>query len=282
VSTGEDEAGRILTGAGGEGRESTVVGNTGVLVAGRLVVSALGWAGTLLIIRTLTVREWGQFSFVYSFLGLLIILTNVVNGRQAIRGLYEADDTESFAGAYVTLRLALGVVGYPVALAVVVLGNYPPRVVAATAVAGLAIIIATPSDGYNAVFQSRMQMRPIAVGIVLGQVAQFGLTVVLVVARPDLVLLTIPSVLCEVVIIAWKVRTVRRFLKPRYHVDLRTWGHLLRLGIPYAIGSGLATLYYAIDTVMLSKLATFEDVGQYGIAYKFANVLQFFPAAVTW
>ena len=263
------------------GRTSTVVGNASVMFAGRLIVAGLGWAGTLLIIRSLSVEQWGQFSFVFNFLALMTVVTNVVNARQAIRGYFDADDRGAFAGTYVTLRFALGLLGYPIALAVVIVGDYPEAVIRATAVAGLAIIIATPSVGFDAIFQVRRRLGPVAVANALGQLAQFALTVLLVMRHATLVVLTVPAVLCEIVTIGWKLRSIGPTLRMRYRVVWRTWLDLLRLGIPYAIGGALATIYYSIDSVMLSKMDTFDSVGLYGIAYKFAGVVQFIPIAVT-
>jgi O-antigen/teichoic acid export membrane protein len=258
----------------------SMVGNAGVLFVGRLVVAALGWAGTILIIRRLSVDEWGRFSFVFSFLGLMLIVTNVVNARQAIRGFYDAEEPSDFVGVYIALRLALGLIGYPLALAFVIIAGYPHQVVEVTAAAGLVVIIATPSTGYHAVFEASMDLRPIAVASVLGQVAQFLLTVFLVVHHASIVVLTIPAVVFEVVSLAWKLRAVRRLVRLRLRFAVRQWLHLLRLGVPYAIGAALSTLYYSIDTVMLSKMDTFRSVGVYNIAYKFAGVLEFLPAAV--
>ena len=258
-----------------------LVTNTATMVAARYVVAALGWAGTLLIVRHLSVEQWGAFSFVFSLLGLLAVLTELGLGRVAIKGLLDEErDSASFAGTLVVLRGALGLLAYLVALAFVVVAGYPPEVVRATAVAGFVVIVATPSRAVEGVFQARLQMGAVAAGNVLGQLAQIALVVALVSMGASIVLLTVPAVACEVVILAWKVRRVRRLQPIRLNVDLATWWALLKEAAPLAAGVVLATLYFRVDAVMLSKLGDFTAVGIYGVAYKFVELFHYLPSAM--
>ncbi len=87
---------------------AALVSNTGSLLASKVVVATLSWIGTVLIARSLSLPAWGQYSFVFSFLGILTIVTNSVNSRVAIRGLLDDPDPSRFAGTYIVLRAALG------------------------------------------------------------------------------------------------------------------------------------------------------------------------------
>src|SRR5437764_1484948 len=79
----------------------------------------------------------------------------------------------------------------------------------------------------DAVVESQLYVAPIAVANVLGQAAQFALIVVLIAAHSSLVVLTVPAVLCEVVIIWWKRRGLRSRLAIKYTPDWSTWLTLL-------------------------------------------------------
>lgn len=258
-----------------------LVANTAAMVGARYVVAALGWAGTVLIVRHLSVEQWGAFSFVFSLLGLLAVFTELGLGRVAIRGLLDDEhDHAAFAGTLVVLRAVLGLVAYVAALAFVVLAGYPGDVVRATAVAGLVVVLATPSAAVEGIFQAHLQMGAVAVGNILGQLAQVGLIVAAVSMGGSVVLLTVPAVVCEVVILGWKVRRVRRLQAIRLNVDLATWWELLKEVAPLAAGTVLATLYFRIDAVMLSKLADFTAVGVYGVAYKFVELVHYLPSTM--
>lgn len=249
----------------------SIFANAASLMVSRLAVAAMGWFGTLLIARHLSIADWGRFSFVFGLVGMTTVITNMANPRVVFRHL--AEDDGRYAGTYIMLRLALGLLAYVVAVALVSLGHYPPVVVEATAIAGLVAVVANSSTGYDVIFEYRMVLSNLAIAAALGQAAQLVLTVVLVFTYRSIVVFTIPAVLCEVVALAWKLFRLPKSPAIHYGFLWRQWAHLLRLSVPLALGGALTTLYYNLDTVMLSKMQTFRAVGIYNIAYRFAGIV---------
>ncbi len=273
---------RRRSGKGRSGESVGLVANSAALLASRLAIAALGWSGTVLIARALPLDEFGQFTLVFTLLGLMSVVTDMGVGRVAIGGvLDESRDQGGFVGSYIVLRAVLGGLGYLLALAVVVVLGYPTAVVAATAVAGIVVLLATPSHALDVVFQAHLSMHVVAVVLVGGMLAQLALTVLIAVVDGSLLAFCVPAVVCELVVLAWKLPLARARVRPRFHVDLRLWGALLREAAPLAVGFGLATIYYRVDALMLSKLDSFESVGIYGVAYKFIDVVHFVSTAVT-
>lgn len=263
----------------GAGR--ALLSNSSALLSGRLTVAALGWAGTVLVVRTLTVDEWGRFSFIFSFLALVSVLTDLGIGRVVLSGLVgENVDRRAFAGTYVVLRAGLGVLGYLAAVAFVAVAGYPSEVVVGTAIAGFVIVVATPSNALNTIYQASMKMRTVAVAQVLGQTAQLALTAALAVADATLLWFVVPAVVFELVAAVHKVRRLPEDLRPVYGVDVRVWKGLLGEAAALSLGGILATSFTRIDMVMLSKLDSFHAVGVYGIGYKFADVVHAASTAV--
>lgn len=254
--------------------------NGGILVAGRLLVAALGWIGTVLVAKELGTEGFGQFTLVFSILGMLSVVTDLGVGRVAVAALLDGEaDRKTFAGTYVLLRVLLGFVGYGLAVAVIVVANYPSVVVTATIVGGLVVVLATPAHAYDVAFQVRNRLAPLAVITVISQLAQLALTIALVIRGGTLVWFVVPAVLNPFIVLIWKVPAAHRIMEFRYRVDLGIWRELLREAIPLSAGTAFVTLYYRIDSVMLSKLDTFESVGAYGVAYKFVDLVHFVPIA---
>lgn len=256
--------------------------NTGVLVGSRLVVAALGWLGTVLIVRTLGPTDFGRFAFVFSLLATLSIVTSMGVSRVALAAILAAGDRRGrVAGSYVVLRSILGLVGYCGAIGFVVIGGYDDDVVHAVAVAGVVVLLATPSSALNVVFQATGRMGAIAIAGVLGQWAQLALTVALVLGPATLVWLTVPAVLNEVVALATKARAAHRAMPLRLRVDLGLWGRMLREAVPLTVGRALESLYYRVDVIMLSRMAPFGSVGSYGVALKFSDLIYIIPTAMS-
>ena len=262
-------------------RVEALVANAGMMVAARYVVAALGWLGTLIIVRSLSVPQFGRFSFVFSLILLIAVFADLGIGRLSIKGLLEeGGDPAAFAGTLVVLRALMGTVTYAAAVLFVIVTGYPPEVVRAMLVAGMALLIATPSRAIEAVFQAHFRLGPVAVGNVAGQLAQLGLTAAVAVGGGSVVWFAIPAVVGEVVILAWRLARVRRIQRIRLNVDWSAWKQLLAEAAPLAAGSIMATLYYRVDSVMLSKLDTFSSVGIYNVAYKFVDLVHYLPKAL--
>lgn len=263
--------------------ETGLLANTSWLIGSRLVVAALGWAGTVLIARHLSLPEFGRFTIIFAVLGLMSIVTDMGIGRIALSGMLDSsdDDPGAFAGAYIVLRTVMGLVGYGLVMLVVMLLGYPAEVVEATAVAAIVIVLATPSSALDVVFQSRMRMGVVGVAGVTGQVAQFALTAAIAASGGTVLYFTIPAVLAEIVILALKIPAANKLLRIKLRVDLKVWRMLLVEALPLTLGIGLATLYYRVDSVMLSRLDTFDAVGIYGVSYKFIDIVHFAATAVT-
>jgi len=288
-ATQEDERPTPATGPGAPTVRAEVapatgrvlIANAGAMLAARWVVAALGWLGTILIVRRLSVAEFGRFTFVFSLLGLLSVFTELGLARNSVKGLLnEDDDPAAFAGNLVMLRATLGIIVYAAAVAFVIAAGYPAEIVRATAVAGGVVLLATPSHAMEVVFQVRLRMGIVALTTVIGQMVQLALTVAIATAGGSVVFFAIPAVVCEAVILAVRVAKMGSLLRVRLAFDWGTWVQLLREAAPLALGAVLATFYYRVDSVMLSKLDTFTAVGIYGVAYKFVDVIHYVPAAL--
>ncbi len=262
------------------------LGNAGVLVIGRLLVAILGWVGTIIVARNLDQEAFGRFTFVFGLLGMMSIVTDLGLGRVALSGVMsdrvvDAADRRAFAGTYVVLRLLLGFVGYGVALGFTIVANYPSEIVRATAVGGVVVVVATASHGYELVLQAHLRMGIVAVGAVFGRLAQLGLITAAVVADSGLVVLMLPAVVAELVIAGIKIPKSISLQPMVFAIRPRLWWSLLKEAVPISIGTALATLYFRVDSIMLSKLSDFTAVGIYGIAFKFVDLLHFVALSVS-
>ncbi len=66
-------------------QEGGLLSNAGWLIASRLGIAALGWAGTLLIARHLSLAEFGRFTIIFAILGLMSVVTDMGIGRIALK-----------------------------------------------------------------------------------------------------------------------------------------------------------------------------------------------------
>lgn len=253
--------------------------STAIMLGSRIAVAAMGWTGSVLIARSISPDEFGQFSLIFGLLGLLSVVTDLGVGRVVLAKLVECNPWEVslVTTAFISLRVALGLFGYIVAVGYVWILRYPAEVVEATAVAGLVVVVATPSHALSVMYQSRLRMTYVAIAEGIGRLAQLVATIVAVLWQPILLVLVIPAVINEVVAAVVKVRGVRKGVagpRPSSRAQFRRWREMLIEAIPLSIGFALVTLLSKVDVLLLGKLDTFDSVGLYTIGYKFADLLQ--------
>lgn len=252
----------------------------GALAVGRYGVAVLGWAGSLILVRALPREGWGEYSLIFSIMGLIGSFADLKLGRIVIRDLQNAGDRlEDVLGSFVVMRLILGVLCYGLALGVVVAGRYPTIVLAAMAVSGTVLVVSAAGAALYVYFNAQMWMRALAVAGMVGQAIQLALTAGLAVGGyRNLVLFTIPAVIGEFVSLGWQLRAMRHSLRLR--IDRARWRAWLGEAVALSIGTTLGSIYGEIDTVMLSKLASLTAVGVYAIGSKFATFTEVISNAV--
>lgn len=257
---------------------------TVTVLLSRVIVAALGWIGSIIIARSLSADEWGQFSFVFALLGVMAIVTDLGVGRVVLAKLIDGDPEEisRTSSSFIALRTVLGLVGYVLAVGYVVILQYPGQVITATAIGGLVVVFATPGHALSVLYQSRHRLLLVAVTESLGQVMQLAATVLAAIFAPSLLVFMLPAVVNEVFRLTSKgfgIRNRSLGLRPSRHLDVRRWGPMLREAVPLAIGLALTIAMMKIDVLMLSLMDSFDAVGHYSIGYKFSDIIDTFALA---
>ncbi|MGH9158095.1 MAG: polysaccharide biosynthesis C-terminal domain-containing protein [Acidimicrobiales bacterium] len=267
----------------GARRGSSMLAGSGVLLGGRLVVAALGWAGTLVVARQLSPDDWGAYSLVFSLLGLVSLITDLRVGRLVLGELLEAGEAGGpVIGSYLTMRLALGVVGYGWAMVVVVVGDFPRQVVVATAVTGVVLVLGAADASLDLFLSSRMWWRTQALAPVVGQAVQLGLILAIAAGADGAGVgrYAATTVAFSAVAVGWKLAVIGRHMALRLRIEPARWRTWAREAWAVALGGAIAVAYFRIDSLMLSQLDTLESVGLYGVGYKFSDLAGFVAFAV--
>lgn len=270
--TGPRAAGSLASGAG-------------TMLASRLVASTLSWIGTLIVIRSLSKAEYGSFTFVFALLGLLGLLADFETSRVVLTEMGRGGDVQALAGRFLVFRIALGTLGYALSMTIVVLGPYKPVEVAGVAIGGLSFFVASALWALISVCQARLWLRVVAVAIVAGQVVQLALIVALRTTGTGTLLRYVwPFVVSDLVSLIVVALALRRAVPLRPRVDTTAWRRWVKQAAPLAIGSALGTLYFKLDSIMLTLLldgnVARRALATYQVGYKFSDLLAFVAPAL--
>lgn len=280
---------RAARAVGAPRASSSVLSGAGIMLASRLTVAILGWIGTILIARQLSEDDWGAYSLIFNIVGIVGLLADLQISRVVMVEIIDRGDErpalERTVGEYVALRLALALASYVLAVAFVLLAGYSHDIVVGTLVAGLSFFMASTLWALVTVCQIRLWMRPVAIALVLGQIVQLVLTIALYATHTGTVVrYAVPAVLYDFVSVVFVIFAVWPVVRVRPHIDLTKWWYWIKAAVPLALGSSLATLYFRIDAVMISKLDRTGDpvatVGKYQYGYKFSDILAFVASSL--
>jgi O-antigen/teichoic acid export membrane protein len=268
-------------------RSGSLLSGASVLVAGRYAVAALAWVGTVIIVRQLTVKEFGDYSVIFSLLGIVGFIADLRISRIVLADVLAAEDDDAarVVGSYTGLRLVIGLVSYAVAILVVAIGaatgDFTSDIVLGTALGGINLVILSVAYGLILMFEARLWLRDVAISNVLGQIGAFALIVGVTIAGiGSLQWFVAATVVNALVVLLWLVITLRRGTWIRIGFDRSQWWKWLKEAAPLALGAALDTIYFRIDIVMLSIMASTSAAGVYNIGYKFSDLLGAVPIAI--
>lgn len=256
-----------------------ILSGSTVMILGRLTTAIMGWAGSVIIARTLTGDDWGRYSFVFALLGILEVVTDLGVGRVVLARLNssKAAEVSRIAGSFIVLRALLGIIGYLLAVGYAYFTGLSPLVVAAAALAGTTVMLSTPANAFFVLHQSKLRLTYVAIWDIIGQCVQFLLILVVAAYAPTLLFFLLPAIVREVVVFFGRASGIPRIydkeFRPSFRRPFAHWGEMLREALPISIGFALITALERIDMLMLQRLDTYEAVGLYAIGYKFSDLL---------
>jgi O-antigen/teichoic acid export membrane protein len=241
---------------------------------------ALGVGVTVLVVRTLGDRGFGQWSTllaVVHFVGYLGILG--LDQVTVERASAEPGAQPAWLGSLVTLQLALSAPAtvLSVAVCLAISDDSAMRVAAVVVCAGIpfsaarALRVAFQLQVRNTITMAIEMANGVAwaVGVVIVAVLDGGLVAI----AATFMAVSVATSLATAVIVLRSARVSLRGARDR-------WPVLLRLGLPVGIG-GLLTLGYGyIDQVIVFQIAGAREAGLYGAVYRIYERMQFLPAAL--
>jgi O-antigen/teichoic acid export membrane protein len=214
--------------------------------------------------------------------GLLFgVLVEFGLNQQLVRAV--ARDRE-LAGPYMVnslaIKMALALVGYLVIIALIFLLGYDAETGRVIAVYSLILAFNGLSSTFTAVYQGTQSVVYAAVGSIVEKVSVCILAVVLLGLGFGVVAMAAVFVVGSAASVLWQGLSLRRVAHIELRLDRGVIVTLARNAIPFFAYWVLGSLYYRLDTILLSKMATATVLGWYGAAYRLFDTLVFLPNIV--
>jgi O-antigen/teichoic acid export membrane protein len=243
--------------------------NTAVQVAGKAAGLGLAAASLALLTRYLGPSDYGKYTLALMFSQVLGVLADVGLFTTVVREISRAPErTEELVGNALTLRLLLAFVLVALAGLVSLALPYTPQVRVAIVLAGGPLVLGLLNSSLLAVFQARLLMDRATIADLVGRLAALALVALVVVL--DLGFYAVIGAAAggalATLVVTW--RLTRPLVRVRFLRDLAVWRRLLVVSLPLGVALAINELYFRADTVIISVLRPYDDVGAYTLAYR--------------
>jgi O-antigen/teichoic acid export membrane protein len=250
-----------------------VAWNTGVQIGARIATLGISFVSIVLLTRYLGVDGYGDFTAALVYVGLYFVFfdlgTYPLLVRQLSQGLAPAHE---LIGKALMLRFALSLLVTAAAAPLPFL-MYPG---ADREQLRVGILIALPTIAIHAVantiaaiFQAQLKLDRLAVAEIVSQLALVSLIIALVATDQSFYAIMAATVISAAVNAAVIFVLGRRLIPITPSIDVPYWKRLFLDSLPLGLALVINTIYFRVDALLLSVLKDSDEVGIYGVAYRF-------------
>jgi len=254
-----------------------VAKNTAVLLTSQAIAKILHFILAIFVARYLGAALFGKYAFAISFTILFSVLAdmglNILITREIARDKSKAD---TYLGSALIIKSILALTTLAVIIIAINLMHYPSDTITAVYFASLALVFNTLASTLATVYQAFERMKYGAAVNVSVRALALGLTLLVISLGYGLYAIMIVYLLQSIVNLALNTFIVlKKLAKPKFVLNRKLGFNLLKAAIPMGLAGIFVTIYYRIDTVMLSAIKGDAVVGWYNAAYNLMFGLMF-------
>lgn len=256
-----------------------VAWSTAVQVFSKLVVLGLSFVVISLSTRYLGQEGYGDLTTILIYISLFAILTDWGLSMWTVREIAQKEKvTEKIVGSVMLLRLLLSLPIALIAITVTFLLPYSEVIRIGIAISTLLLISGSLSSSLSTVLQARLRMEYIALSDIAGKLVSLLLILyVIYYVGGGVISFVWVNVLAGLIALGVVFRGARRLVRLTPSIDISLWRSALRISFPLGAALILHTLYFRVDTLLLSVIKGSSDVGIYGLGYRVYEIVLMFP-----
>jgi O-antigen/teichoic acid export membrane protein len=265
---------------GGPSAGRRAVRGGGLRVAGYGAGALLTAVTSLLLLRYLSVEDFGVYVTVTSLVAIVAGLTEAGLGLVAQRDWIAApDDGErrEIVAAVVGMRLVATPVGVLVALGFGLAAGYDNRLLAGIAIAGVGLVIANVASALTVPLVAQLRLGAVTAADLARSLAIMGTIAIVVVAGGSLAALFIAHIAGAIAMLAVTAAVLGGAAMLRPSFDRTRWRTLIVAAAPVAAATVVNVVYLRLLVILMSILADPVETGLFGTSYRILEVFAGIP-----
>lgn len=255
----------------------------------RILALVLLAVAYIFLFRYLGTFGAGQHQFVLSFVTIFGIIIDFGIQQYVIKRMSEEPDRQKFYfHNFLAIEVILVLVVYAALAFVAFLNRYDPVIFHAILVAGLGVISMGLTYPFLAVMSANGDLKKVALINFLNSVINIGFILATIFFHRYIVFLVANQLTFGIIGLILYYHFVQKHIgKPEItsvfsKIDRDVVKKILLAASPFALLVGFSTIYNRIDTVLIYRLLGADQTGLYASAYKFFDLIGFFPSVISF
>ncbi|HEY6736294.1 MAG TPA: flippase [Candidatus Saccharimonadia bacterium] len=265
-----------------------ILKNTGVQAVGKVITVGLSFFTLSLTTRYLGPEQYGVLSTVTVFLSFFAISSDLGLSLFGLRELAQSrQDAKAILSSLLSLRLVMSLVSAVLALIIGFFLGYSREFLYGLLLMSPTLLFNTATSAISIYFQHNLHMRYVVTGEVVAKAATLAGLIYVVHNHLGLNSIFLLNAFGAGVFTLAVYIFARSHIQMGLNFNFHYWRKALWLSIPLGLASVLNSVYYRLDTIMLSLLnlansivphvSNFEAVGLYQVPYRLIEVIMIFP-----
>ena len=230
----------------------------------------------------------GQYQFVLSY--VLIFSTVVDFGVQQFMTKRMSEDeanTKKYFHNFLTFEIISAFVLYALLLSIAYFKGFEPVVFKAVAITGLGMVANALCYPFLSVLTARQDLRKVALINFVNSLVNITIIFLAIwLQKYILFLASIQLIFGILDLVLYRIFITKHIEKPEVfsafkNFDFSIITNIFKSAWPFVLLVGFSAIYNRIDVIIIARMLDYTQTGLYTAAYKFFDILNFFPASVS-
>lgn len=250
--------------------------NTGLLMVASVFTNIMALIWTLYTARYLGTVGFGILSAALALTGIFSVLADLGLSTYSTKEVArDTEKTKKFLANIALIKVFLAIITFVLLYLTILIKNYPPQSVEVILIIGGYMIFTSFSALFNAIFQGHQKMEFQTIGNILNSsLLLISILLAIFYLKGDVVTISFAYLFTSIITLIYSIIvTAWKFTVPSFEFDLKFWKKTIIKALPFGISTVFTTIYFWIDTVMLSFMQGDAAVGLYNAPYKLLTVM---------
>jgi len=260
-----------------------VAKNTTILYISEILSRFFGFVYMMYMARYLGAEGYGVISFAMAFIGIFAVFMDFGINQMSIRDISrDRTITERYFNNILMLKIIICIVIYILIIIVMNIMDYNVTTVFVVYIIALSTIFSSFNQTIYSIYQSHEKMEYVGIGKILNSILMFLGVFLAIFLNLEVIKFAYIYLMASIINFVYCMYIISmKFVKPKLSVDWKFWKWLLKEALPFGLGVIFVSIYFNIDSVMLSAMKGNIYVGWYNAPYRLILVLLSIPALYT-